>query len=88
MKTSERFPGVEWYENTKDFINIDERKCIGCANCVIICLGGCFELKEKKAKIKNLENCMECAACWYVCEVNAIEFNWPKNGKGYRCEWG
>jgi len=31
---------------------------------------------------------MECAACWYVCEPEAIVFNWPMGGKGYRSEWG
>ena len=31
---------------------------------------------------------MECAACWYDCEPEAIAFNWPTGGKGYRSEWG
>ena len=88
MKYSEKFPGVEWYEKTESFIEIDVKKCTGCANCVNVCLASCFEIKEKKANIKNLENCMECAACWYICEENAIIFNWPKDGKGYRSEWG
>ena len=31
---------------------------------------------------------MECAACWYVCEENAIFFSWPNGGTGYRSDWG
>ena len=88
MRNSKKFPGVEWYENTEPFIKIEEEKCTGCANCVNVCLASCFEIKEKKAYIKNLEECMECAACWYICEQDALIFDWPKNGKGYRSDWG
>jgi len=88
LRQSERFPGVEWYESTEPFIQINKEKCTGCANCVNVCLAVCFEIKDKKAIIQNLQYCMECAACWYICEENALIFNWPKYGKGYRSEWG
>ena len=88
VRVSKRFPGVEWVESTGDHIKIIQEKCIGCANCVKVCLAGCFEIIEKKAKIKNLDECMECAACWYVCKEEAIDFNWPKGGAGYKSEWG
>jgi ferredoxin-like protein FixX len=79
---------VEWYEDTEPFIKVNLKKCIGCSNCVNVCLARCFEIFEKKAKIRSLELCMECAACWYVCSENAIIFAWPKGGKGYRSDWG
>jgi NAD-dependent dihydropyrimidine dehydrogenase PreA subunit len=88
VKTSKEFPGVEWVEKTGDFIKINEQKCIGCANCVKVCLAGCFEMVNLKAKIKSLENCMECASCWYVCEPEAIDFSWPSGGTGFRSDWG
>ncbi|NHJ22842.1 MAG: hypothetical protein EAX91_18005 [Candidatus Lokiarchaeota archaeon] len=79
---------MEWVEKTGDFIKIEEKKCIGCRNCINVCLAGCFEMVEKKAKIKSLENCMECASCWYVCQEGAIIFSWPSGGTGYRSDWG
>jgi len=88
VKTFDEFPGVEWVEGTGDFIKIDEKKCTGCGNCVKVCLAGCFKIVNKKAKIKTLEKCMECAACWYVCAERAIDFKWPAGGTGYRSDWG
>jgi NAD-dependent dihydropyrimidine dehydrogenase PreA subunit len=88
VKTFDEFPGVEWIESTGDFIKIDEQICTGCANCVKVCLAACFEIVNKKAKIKSLEKCMECAACWYVCAEEALEFTWPEGGTGYRSNWG
>jgi len=88
VKNFKQFLGVEWIEGTGDFIKIDEIKCIGCANCVKVCLADCFEIVEKKAKVKNLDKCMECASCWYVCQEEAIIFTWPSGGTGYRCDWG
>ncbi|MFX1569048.1 MAG: ATP-binding protein [Promethearchaeota archaeon] len=88
VKTYKEFPGVEWVEGTGDFIKINEDKCIGCGNCVKVCLAECFEIIEKKAKVKSLEKCMECAACWYVCNKNAIFFTWPLGGTGYKSDWG
>ncbi|MFX0175948.1 MAG: ATP-binding protein [Candidatus Hodarchaeota archaeon] len=88
IRKSKEFPGVEWIEDTEQFITINLDKCTGCANCVNVCLANCFEIVKKKVKIKSMNYCMECAACWYVCEPKALVFNWPKGGKGYRSDWG
>ena len=87
-RTHDDFPGVEWISGTGSFIMIDHEKCTGCANCVNVCLGGCITLVAKKAKIKSLETCMECGSCWYVCHPEAIAFEWPAGGTGYRSDWG
>lgn len=88
VKTFENIPGVEWIESVGDFISVDPAKCTGCANCVKVCLGSCFEIQENKVGVKSLDACMECGACWYVCEEDAILFSWPKGGTGFRTEWG
>ncbi|MFX0027693.1 MAG: indolepyruvate ferredoxin oxidoreductase subunit alpha [Candidatus Hermodarchaeota archaeon] len=88
VKNLKEFPGVEWIKGTGDFVKIDEKKCIGCSNCVNVCLAECFEIVEKKARIKTLEQCMECASCWYVCPEDAIIFTWPRGGTGYKSDWG
>ncbi len=46
-KTSD-IPGVEWVKESGDFIKIDIEKCIGCANCIKVCLGGCYTYSKKK----------------------------------------
>jgi NAD-dependent dihydropyrimidine dehydrogenase PreA subunit len=88
VRTSDKFPGVEWIDGTGEFIKINLKLCIGCANCAKVCLANCFEIIEKKARIRSLKECMECGSCWYICPENAIEFEWPKGGTGYRSEWG
>lgn len=88
VRTSKIFPGVEWVETSEDFIVIEEEICIGCGNCVNVCLAGCFSINDKKAIITSLKYCMECSACWYACEQNAIDFNWPKGGEGFKSKWG
>jgi ferredoxin-like protein FixX len=87
-RTSDRYPGVQWVDGTGDFIKIDAAACNGCGNCTRVCLGDCYEISGKKARIRSLEQCMECAACWYVCDKGAIDFSWPKGGTGYRSDWG
>jgi NAD-dependent dihydropyrimidine dehydrogenase PreA subunit len=85
---SERFPGVEWVGDTGDFIRIDKEKCDGCANCVRVCMGECFEIVKKRARIKSLDLCNECAACMYICHTDALTFSWPKGGTGFKFDWG
>ena len=87
-RTHEELPGVEWVEGAGDFIRLSEDKCDGCANCVRVCLGDCYEITAKRAHIRSLDKCMECAACWYVCDKGAIEFSWPPGGTGFRTDWG
>lgn len=41
-------PGVEWVPGTGEFIAVNPESCIGCANCVKVCLGGCYKIIEKK----------------------------------------
>ncbi|MGQ9476237.1 MAG: hypothetical protein ACUVS1_07890 [Actinomycetota bacterium] len=88
VRTSDRFPGVEWVGDPGDFIRVDESRCDSCANCVRVCLAECFEIREKKARVRTLAECMECAACWYVCDKEAIIFSWPPGGTGFRTDWG
>ncbi|HDP25510.1 MAG TPA: hypothetical protein ENN34_08705 [Deltaproteobacteria bacterium] len=88
VRTSRDFPGVEWVEGDGSFISVETDACTGCGNCVKVCLAGCFEIVQGKARIRNLDLCMECGSCWYVCPDEAISFSWPKGGTGFRTRWG
>ena len=54
VKTSKEFPGIKWVEKTRVFIKINEQKCTGCANCVKVCLAGCFEMVDRKVNANNM----------------------------------
>ena len=88
VKTFKHIPGVEWIQANDDFISVDANKCTGCRDCINVCLGSCFDVQNKRVGVKSLDTCMECGACWYVCEEEAILFSWPKGGTGFKTEWG
>jgi NAD-dependent dihydropyrimidine dehydrogenase PreA subunit len=86
--TSEKFPGVRWVAAGRDFISVDAEKCNGCGDCVKVCLAECFAVEKGTARVKGLDECMECASCWYICDREAIRFSWPKGGAGFRTRFG
>ena len=68
-----------------DFITYDESKCNSCGDCAMVCSAALWGVPEgKKAKLspKYTEFCLECAACYSVCEADAIEFKYPSGGAG------
>jgi len=87
-KKFEEFPGVSWTPCPEQFITIEEKLCTGCAACIMVCLADCFEIKNKKAKVKSLEKCMECSSCWYICPADAIQFSFPSGGTGFKTQYG
>ncbi len=56
-------------------LSYDQAKCTGCGRCVEVCPHGVFELAEKRARITDRDNCMECGACAVNCEFGAIAVN-------------
>lgn len=84
----EEIPGVTWIPVPEPFISVDASRCTGCGDCVRVCLGDVFRLRNEKAEVASLDRCMECAACLFICEAGAIHFSWPARGSGYRSEWG
>ena len=62
-------------------LELNEKTCIGCGMCVIVCPHRIFELQNDKARIIDYNGCMECGACATNCPVKAIFVN-PDNGCG------
>jgi NAD-dependent dihydropyrimidine dehydrogenase PreA subunit len=46
--------------------------CNGCKMCTIVCPHAVFEIVDKKALIKDIDDCMECGACALNCQNGAI----------------
>ncbi len=53
-------------------LRLDEAACVGCGMCEIVCPHGVFSLHRKKARIHDLDGCMECGACAKNCPTEAI----------------
>jgi ferredoxin-like protein FixX len=65
-----------------EHVKVDSNKCNGCELCYILCPTGVFEMENGKAKVKYLDLCAECGACFYICQVHAIDFSYPEGGAG------
>ena len=53
-------------------LQLDREICMGCSMCEIVCPHAVFQMKDKKAEIRDLNGCMECGACALNCPVGAI----------------
>jgi ferredoxin-like protein FixX len=76
--------------DTGDFIAYDKEKCDGCGMCVLVCAANLWTVKDGKAKLtpRYGKRCMECAACWDICEREAINFSYPSGGSGIMIKYG
>lgn len=50
----------------------DPQKCTGCALCSVVCPHGVFVMQSRRARITELDRCMECGACMRNCDSGAI----------------
>ena len=75
---------------TGDFISIDYNKCNNCERCLFICIMNLWRIKDGKIHIVDdyQSKCLECAACYQVCDTGAIEFQYPTGGTGVIFEKG
>jgi NAD-dependent dihydropyrimidine dehydrogenase PreA subunit len=64
--------GRDKYIKNVATLKLDITKCNGCTMCTIVCPHAVFEVKSKKAFIKDRDSCMECGACMKNCAEKAI----------------
>ncbi len=53
-------------------VTIDTDKCDGKGECVDICPASVFEIKDGKAAVVNMEDCLGCESCVEACPQGAI----------------
>jgi len=55
-------------------MTIHEKACRGCRMCLDVCPTDCFVFEEEtqKAVVDNVENCIACLSCAYICPAAAI----------------
>ncbi|HIH96095.1 MAG TPA: DNA-directed RNA polymerase subunit D [Thermoplasmata archaeon] len=56
-------------------IQIDNKKCDDCKQCVDACPNNCLGLENGKIFVKDLRSCSLCKACVEACESGAITVN-------------
>jgi len=53
-------------------LKLNTELCNGCKMCVNVCPHSVFEIVDKKARIRDIDDCMECGACALNCQYGAI----------------
>jgi ferredoxin len=76
--------------DTGDFISVDASRCDGCGRCADVCSMGLWAVSGGTARLSDRyrQLCLECAACWEICERDAVDFRYPKGGTGVVIEYG
>lgn len=53
-------------------LTLYEEKCVGCTMCTQVCPHGVLAMADRKARVIDLNGCMECGACSKNCPTEAI----------------
>ena len=70
-------PKTERTEFGPGHVEVDEALCDGCILCSVICAAGILEIvgkgKDKKVRKRpGQDNCMACACCEAICQLDAV----------------
>jgi len=70
-------------------ITVRKELCVDCQNrpCTFVCPAETY-VWEGGQIVHNCDGCLECGACRSVCELDAIEWRYPRGGYGVRFRWG
>ncbi len=81
---------VHRHGDTGDFIQVVAENCTGCRDCAVVCPMHLFRMREEVAQLVEdyARRCVECGACYQVCDDDAIRFRMPKGGTGVVVAWG
>lgn len=69
---------MQYLKNTVT-LKLDDGLCTGCGLCIAVCPHAVFEIIQGKARIMDIDDCMECGACALNCQFGALSV---KSGVG------
>ncbi|MGC8567317.1 MAG: ferredoxin family protein [Caldisphaera sp.] len=83
MKLEDILQSNIWDVDEDPHIIVDYNKCQKCLvkPCIYLCPAGCFA-EAGNGIVFSYEGCVECGTCRVICPLEAITWNYPKNGKG------
>ncbi len=58
--------------------SLDERRCIGCGDCIYVCPADCLALRGPYPWLPRPLDCISCALCVVVCPVDALSLAAPE----------
>jgi len=58
---------------------LDETRCTGCGDCVLICPTDCLEMAGQLPWLPRPVDCISCGLCAIVCPVDAIQMAVPES---------
>jgi NAD-dependent dihydropyrimidine dehydrogenase PreA subunit len=70
------------------FIRVVADRCTACGNCAKFCVRDVWSRTGDIYEPTNLDDCIECGACWNGCPEDAIEYSEPPGGTGVRFSYG
>jgi ferredoxin like protein len=76
---------LKYYADKDAHLKVNQEICAKCEDkcCTFVCPANVYEYDEENGIMKvEHENCLECGACRYACEKNAIEWQYPKASCG------
>lgn len=53
-------------------LKYDETLCVGCRRCLEVCPHAVFDFAAGRARLSDVDACIECGACAKNCPVNAL----------------
>jgi len=53
-------------------LRLDQKECVGCGMCLLVCPHAVLSLANGKIEITNRDACMECGACARNCPAKAV----------------
>nr|MDO8115946.1 4Fe-4S binding protein [Candidatus Sigynarchaeota archaeon] len=81
---------VDRVKPARPVLFFDEKKCIKCKRCVLICPMGIW--MEDGTSITCMDGhqsaCIECGGCFQACPSSAIHMEYPANGEGIKYHHG
>jgi NAD-dependent dihydropyrimidine dehydrogenase PreA subunit len=54
---------------------LDERRCTGCGDCVVVCPPRCLEMDGPLPWLPRPLDCVSCSLCVLICPVEALQMS-------------
>ncbi len=87
MMIDDLFEWMSYRIHTEPHIRVNSDICRKCAHraCTFACPARCYQWDAEKGRIDfAYEPCLECGTCLLVCDLKALEWNYPQGGFGVR----